>query len=146
MNWDMIFGAANLFALIAWALLILGPRGESVFAILREGAVGLLCLAYASLLILILFVVPEAGSGEADFSSLAGVQAIFASEGGATIGWIHYLAFDLFVGLWIAKKADDIRLARWVQAPILIACFMMGPFGLLIFFIVRRLHRQPQSA
>jgi hypothetical protein len=52
-------------------------------------------------------------------------------------GWIHYLAFDLFVGTWIASEADRLGWNRVVQAPILIATFMFGPIGLLLFFIMR---------
>ena len=51
----------------------------------------------------------------------------------ALAGWVHYLAFDLFVGLWIAARADAMRLSLVVQAPILTATFMFGPLGLLLF-------------
>ncbi|MEO0908688.1 MAG: abscisic acid-deficient protein Aba4 family protein, partial [Pseudomonadota bacterium] len=36
----------------------------------------------------------------------------------------HYLAFDLFVGLWIARDADAKSISRLVQAPILLATLM----------------------
>ena len=48
---------------------------------------------------------------------------------------MHYLAFDLFVGLWIAGRADEIGMSRWLQAPILFTTFMFGPAGLLIFAV-----------
>jgi hypothetical protein len=65
------------------------------------------------------------------------VQAIFASKGGAVVGWIHYLAFDLFVGLWIARDADAKNFSRLLQAPILLATFLAGPLGLLVWLAVR---------
>src|SRR5690606_5829788 len=120
-------------------VLVFAPRHEALYALLREGVVGLLCLAYVVLLGLVLFVLPPAGEAGADFTSIAGVQAVFATPGGVTLGWVHYLAFDLFVGLWIARTSDEIRLSRIVQAPILVATLMFGPFGLLIFLVVKRL-------
>jgi hypothetical protein len=146
MSWESVFGYANLFALLAWLALILLPRGEMLYAVLREGAVGLLCLLYATGLILILFVFPGAGDGGPDFSTIAGVQSIFSTEAGTTVGWVHYLAFDLFVGLWVARRSDEIALSRIVQAPILVATFMFGPFGLLIFLLVRRIHTARTAA
>lgn len=139
MPWDTIFSLANGFAFIAWIALILLPRNELLYSVLREGVIRLLCLLYASALILVMFVLPSDGGG-ADFSTIEGVRSIFATDGGVVIGWVHYLAFDLFVGLWVARRSDEIGLSRLVQAPILVATFMLGPFGLLIFLIVRRIH------
>ena len=52
-------------------------------------------------------------------------------------GWIHYLAFDLFIGGWIAIEADKVGLSRIIQAPILVATFMFGPAGLALFLAMR---------
>ena len=145
MDWAMIFRLANLFALLCWVVLIFAPRQEIIFTLLRDVAVGLLCLLYASVLIMMM-VSPPPGSEGGDFSSIEGVRTLFASDPGITLGWVHYLAFDLFVGLWVAKTADEISLSRIVQAPILAATFIFGPAGLLIFFIVRRIHEARKTA
>jgi len=75
--------------------------------------------------------------GGSSFSSIEGVRNLFASDGGLTVGWIHYLAFDLFVGIWIARDADNKGFSRIVQAPILFFTMMAGPFGLLLWLIIR---------
>lgn len=139
MDWATLFTLANLFALLAWIVLILGPRREAVFAILGEAVIGLLCFCYAVLLIYLMVFASGSAEGP-DFSTIEGVQSIFATDAGIVLGWVHYLAFDLFVGLWIARTSDDIGLSRLAQAPILLATFLFGPFGLLIFLIVRRIH------
>jgi len=69
------------------------------------------------------------------------VQKLFESPGVALAGWVHYLAFDLFVGLWIAMRSDAVGLSRWLQAPILVTTFMFGPIGLLLFAAVERAGR-----
>jgi len=139
--WDGLFGAANLLALIMWAVLILAPRRPVIETLVMYGGAGLLCAAYAVLISLVVTglldpaPLPEAGGG--GFMSIPQVRALFMSDGGVTIGWMHYLAFDLFVGLWIAKDADAKGFSRLVQAPILLLTFMAGPFGLFLWLIIR---------
>jgi hypothetical protein len=78
------------------------------------------------------------GNGAADFTTLAGVQALFDTQGGATVGWIHYLAFDLFVGIWVARNADRRQISRVFQIPVLLCIFMAGPLGLVLYLGLRR--------
>lgn len=138
--WQVIFSAVNIVALLGWIILIFLPRKPlSLTAVLYLG-VGLLCLVYsAGLISLVSGLVDAVGPAdvEANFSSIAGVRGIFASDGGVTVGWTHYLAFDLFVGLWIARDADAKEFSRLVQAPILVATLMAGPLGLLIWLSIR---------
>lgn len=137
--WDTVFGAANMLALVMWAALILLPRWPALLAATLYLGVGLLCLAYTVGIVGILSggFDPVGPGGSADFSSIEGVRAIFASDGGTTIGWIHYLAFDLFTGLWIARDADAKGFSRLLQAPVLLATFLAGPLGLLLWLAIR---------
>jgi len=77
--------------------------------------------------------------GEGGFGSIADVRLLFASDEILLAGWIHYLAFDLFIGAWIARRSDEARIPRLIQAVILGFTFMYGPVGLLLFFMVRAL-------
>ncbi|MDG6078732.1 DUF4281 domain-containing protein [Erythrobacter litoralis] len=141
--WDTVFNIANLLALAMWAILILLPRKPFAMALVLYCGVGLLCLTYVVLLVgLVSGVfdpVREAGAGAANFGdfSLSGIADLFRSEGGVTTGWVHYLAFDLFIGVWIARDADAKGFSRWVQAPILLATFMAGPLGLFVWLLMR---------
>lgn len=135
--WNALFAATNLIALVGWALLVLSPRGKVIETlVLYLGAV-LLCLIYTVLLVLIVSGTVAAGEGGGSFTSIAGIRAIFASDAGVVTGWTHYLALDLFVGLWIAKDADAKAFSRLVQAPVLLLTFVAGPAGLLLWMIVR---------
>jgi len=140
MMWQSIFSAGSILAMIAWAVLILLPRKPLVLSTILYLAIGILSFAYT-----VGFVSLQAGWVDpggtsvpgGSFSSIEGVRALFATDGGLTIGWLHYLAFDLFVGLWIAKDADAKDFSRILQAPILFATFMAGPVGLFVWLIVR---------
>jgi hypothetical protein len=128
MSFDALFGLAGTVAMIGWGCLILLPRWPVVLNGVRYGAVGALSLAYAALVFVWFFRVEGGG-----FGSLAEVRALFQSDPVLLAGWIHYLAFDLFVGVWIATRADTLGIGRLVQAPILLATFLFGPLGLLLF-------------
>ncbi len=146
--WDAAFGAANLLAMIMWAGLILLPRWPALLAGVLYLGVALLCLAYTLGLAGILGGALDPGgaaSGAVDFGSIAGVRSIFATDGGVTVGWIHYLAFDLFAGLWIARDADAKQVSRLIQAPVLLATFFAGPVGLLVWLLLRERRARAQG-
>ena len=81
----------------------------------------------------------DAGAGAIDLTdySVAGIKSLFRSDGAVVLGWTHYLAFDVFTGLWIARDADAKGFSRLFQAPFLIVTFLAGPIGLLGWLIVR---------
>ena len=146
--WPFLFSATNLLAIIGWVLLAAAPRKPAVRSLIMYLGVALLCLTYTVLFALFLSgavdPVRMAGAGEPGFGSIAGVRALFASDGGVVIGWTHYLAFDLFTGLWIASDADNKGFGRLLQLPVLFLTFMAGPVGLLSWLILRE--RRARSA
>jgi hypothetical protein len=131
MDWGQAFKIANTIALLGWLALILMPRKDWLLFGLRRCLITGLCILYAS--VIFLFASDVEGGG---FSTLPQVQALFRSDPVAFAAWVHYLAFDMFVGLWIAEQADQKKIHRLVQAPILIATFLLGPLGLLLFYIL----------
>lgn len=137
--WEVIFGAVNIIALIGWMMLIFLPRSPLPLTAVLYLGVGLLCLVYTAGLVALLggFADPGPGGLQTDFTSLEGIRAIFASDGGVAVGWTHYLAFDLFTGLWIARDADAKGFSRLVQAPVLLATLFAGPLGLLVWLTIR---------
>ena len=142
MNWAILFGFINVLALAGWVMLALLPRGPRLMSVILYGCVAILCLVYLVMLVLLLAKVIDPGavtgtSGQGDFQSIAGIRGLFASDSGIVIGWTHYLAFDLFVGLWIAKDADNKGFSRAVQFPFLVATFLAGPIGLFAWLVTR---------
>lgn len=130
MPFDTLFSFASSAAMAGWLALILLPRWPMLIQSLRLGLVGALSLLY-SLLIFVYFFRVEGGG----FGSIGEVRTLFMSDGVLVAGWVHYLAFDLFIGTWIAVEADRRQFNRVLQAPILLATFLFGPLGLLLFTI-----------
>lgn len=137
MNWDQMFGLTNAIAMIGWLVLAALPRKPLALSAVLYLGVGLLCLAYFALVAASLAgaVDPARVPGTPEPNlldySIAGLRPLFMSDGGIVIGWTHYLAFDLFVGLWIARDADAKGVGRLVQLPFLFLTLMAGPIGLL---------------
>ena len=139
--WATVFAAGNILALLCWALQILGPRNDVVRSVVIYVGVGLLCLTYVVLLALLLSGLVDGGGPGSDqpgtLTSIIGVRALFASDGGVTLGWLHYLALDLFAGMWIARDADAKQFGRVGQGLVLLLTFLAGPAGLLLWLAIR---------
>lgn len=139
MAWAGVFQAVNTVALLLWLILVLAPRWPGVIGQLRIAGAGGLSLFYVVLVAIALTVGFGGRPGSApDFTTIAGVRAIFASDGGVVTGWTHYLALDLFAGLWIAEDSDARRINRFVQTPILALTFLAGPAGLFVHLAMTR--------
>lgn len=139
MTWAALFQAVNLAALLLWLVLILAPRRYGIVNGLRLMGAGGLSLFYVVLVFTALTIGFGAATGPApDFSTIAGIRAIFASDGGVVTGWTHYLALDLFTGLWIAEDADRRGIHRGVQVPVLLLTFLAGPAGLFLHLLLSR--------
>lgn len=132
MSADTVFSIASSTAMAGWMLLILAPRWSVLIAFIRLGLIGALSLTYAVLVFVYFFRVEGGG-----FGSIAEVRALFMSDPVLVAGWVHYLAFDLFIGTWIAVEADKRGYNRLLQAPMLVATFVFGPLGLLLFYFTR---------
>jgi ABA4-like protein len=131
---DLLFRASNLLVLPIWALMILLPRWQWTARIIRSPWVS----ASPALLYGVL-VLPRLGAIWPAVSrpTFPGVEALLASPAGATIAWVHFLAFDLFVGCWIYLDSQERRISSWLMAPVLFLTLMLGPAGFLFYLVVR---------
>ena len=141
---ERLFEWSSLAVMPFWALMILLPRARVTVRVMRApvGPV-LFALLYAALVLprlgalLPLLMRPE----------LPGVAALLGTPEGATIAWVHFLAFDLFVGRWAYLDSRERGVSPWVMAPVLLFTLMFGPLGLLAYLALRALPwRAPELA
>jgi predicted ferric reductase len=126
MSPDAAFQLANPLAMAGWLLLLVAPRARWT-APLVTGVVmpALFALAYGALL------ASQLGVLEGGFGSLDEVARLFENRWALLAGWLHYLAFDLFVGSWEVRDANRNGVHRGLVAPCLVLTFLLGPVGLL---------------
>ena len=126
---EAVFRIANFGAVVAWIVLVLAAAFGWRRALQRFcGSLVPLLLASAYAV-----VVLTHWGGAGDFSSLAGVGLLFRQPAALLAGWLHYLAFDLLVGVMIAERFLDDRLPRILLLPVLPLTFFFGPAGWLAF-------------
>jgi len=125
---DFTFSLANLVAAAGWMALALSPLRPRLAQIVATRAVpGLLAAIYTGLIVLFWH---ESSGG---FGSLDQLAALFSHRGLLLAGWVHYLAFDLFVGAWQVREAERSNVPHLAVLPSLLLTFMFGPIGLLAF-------------
>jgi hypothetical protein len=128
---EQLFSAASMTAVVGWLLLVILPK--SPIARIAAGIVIPLILS-AGYLALIAMHFDGADGG---FGSLADVATLFQKPELLLAGWIHYLAFDLFIGAWEVRDAQRNQIPHLVVIPCLVMTFMLGPIGLLFYFAIR---------
>jgi len=132
MSNETLFSICNTAVLPGWLLLVVLPRwkwtARLVTAVIIPALLGLVYL---------FLILTEFGKTEGGFGSLAQVQQLFANPAMVVAGWIHYLAFDLFIGSWEVRDAQRLGLSHWLVIPCLVLTFLFGPIGLLLYFALR---------
>ena len=129
---DSLFSTSNLVAMSGWLLLTVAPRWKFTRILVTSGLIPIL-LGAAYLILVALFF----GEGEGSFSSLNGVMALFQNPWAVLAGWIHYLAFDLFIGSWEVRDSEKYAISHFLVIPCLFLTFMFGPVGLVLYVIIR---------
>ncbi|AYQ36046.1 ABA4-like family protein [Runella sp. SP2] len=131
---ETAFQIANLLVFPQWMLMIFAPQWKGTQWLVKSYLVPvLLACIYAY------YIFSGAPLDFQDFSSFSGIKNLFAKGGDTALlaGWIHYLAFDLVAGSAVLQDAKQKNIPhRWVVLP-LFFCFMLGPVGLLMYWVVR---------
>ena len=131
MTVEQAFSLLNLIAVLGWLPLLLLPRRPWTATVVPVVVPSLLAVVYVAL------VATTLPSSEGGFSSLAGVRMLFANPWALLAGWTHYLAFDLFIGGWELRDAQQRGVPHLLVVPALILTFLLGPAGLLVYLAIR---------
>ncbi len=132
MKAETLFQICNSAAPVGWLLMAIVPRWTWTKKIVLSGLFPLvLGLVYLGI------IVTTFGSSEGNFNSLAGVMKLFENPYAVTAGWIHYLAFDMFIGAWEVNDSQKHGISHWLVIPCLFFTLMFGPIGLILYFVIR---------
>lgn len=127
-----VFSYANLLVLPMWLLLIVLPKWK-VTRFLTDYKLVPITL---SLIYVIFITLTFQAEGGLDFGSLSSVMNLFTKENAVLAGWVHYLAFDLLIGMWMVQKNRTLQVHQLLMAPCLFFTFMAGPLGFLLFLSI----------
>ncbi|WP_046744102.1 ABA4-like family protein [Kordia zhangzhouensis] len=128
-----VFKIVGMLAMSMWLLLIFLPKWKVTRFFIDYKIVPIvLSIIYA-----VYITKAMIAGGGMDFGSLKSVMQLFTVENAVLAGWIHYLAFDLLVGMWIVNQNKTLKIHPVIIAPCLLGTFMLGPIGFLAFMIIR---------
>jgi Domain of unknown function (DUF4281) len=137
LNPAFVYKATNLIALVGWlAIAIAAPSRPWASKVWRVTGIALpvfFALIYITMMALDRTSTSSPGGS---FSSLEGVQILFTRPALVAAGWVHYLAFDMFIGTWMSRRAGELEIPHWQVLPCLFFTLMLGPIGFLLFSLL----------
>ena len=132
MSAETIFALCNALILPGWLLLIVAPAWKWTARLISGVILPAILAAFYILLLLTHY-----GGSQGGFGSLAEVSVLFQNPNLLLAGWIHYLAFDLFIGSWEVRDAQRLGIHHLLVVPCLILTLLFGPAGLLLYLALR---------
>lgn len=132
---ERVFAIANAIVLVGWLALVLAPLRRPLLVLVARIAAAAVAGIYVTLLVRGLVAGPGLPEG-AGFATLAGVEALFASRAAILGGWVHFLAFDLFVASWAVEDAPRAGVPHLLVVPAILLTLLAGPAGLLLYLVV----------
>lgn len=132
MSPEQLFSLCGTLVLPGWLLLVFLPRWKWTARLVCPVLIPLLLA-----LVYLWLVATTFGRTPGGFGSLADVSLLFQNPRALLAGWIHYLAFDLFIGSWEVRDAQRVGLHHLLVVPCLVLTFLFGPVGLLLYFALR---------
>jgi len=143
MTLETIFSLCSGLAMVGWLGLVFLPKSPIARDLLPSVIIPvLLGITYAYLM----FSFREEAPAEGGFGTLQEVKALFGVDALLLAGWIHYLAFDLFIGAWILRDSQDHQINHFLILLCLFFTLMAGPFGLLLYLALRAVLRSTEKS
>lgn len=138
MNYDQLFNLINLTVAPFWLLMAVFPRWRWTQRIIASPLIALPpALIYAFL------VLPQVVGILSYLSSPTAttIAQLLGTPEGTTIGWAHFLAFDLLIGRWAYLDSQGRGIHPLIMLFPLFFIFMLGPVGFLLYLLIRGVYQ-----
>ncbi|MFZ4827862.1 MAG: ABA4-like family protein [Phototrophicaceae bacterium] len=136
-----ILQIGNLVVLPFWFMMIFLPHVKWARRIVSSLYVSILPAALYLLMSVLLYSGQTTSSMSlADFATLTPetLAALFSDPYLAVLGWMHYLAFDLWVGRWIYLDGIERGVHPILRGVAMLFTFLLGPIGYLLYLLFRQ--------
>jgi hypothetical protein len=131
-DYEALFSFVGILSFIGWGALAISPLRLTTLVLVVRVVSILLALIYTFFLFSLWGQEPTVS-----YLSLADVASGFSNEGHLLTGWVHFLAFDLFIGTWQVERASKVGVSHIVLLPCLLLTFLFGPLGLMLFLMIQ---------
>jgi hypothetical protein len=146
MTADAIFRICGMLAMLGWLCLLTTPLWPKSSRERLPRLVGAICIPAIIAATYTLLIATHWAGHRGGFNTLDDVMLLFTDRWLVTAGWIHYLAFDLFIGGWELEDSRGRGVPHLVMIPVLLLTFLFGPIGLLAYLGLRLLFRKKAAA
>ena len=139
---DGLFRVCGMLAMLGWLCLLSTPLWPKRY---RETVPRLIGAIVIPALIAVVYtgvIVTHWAGHPGGFNSLDAVMQLFTDRWLVVAGWVHYLAFDLFIGGWELAESRQRGIPHLLLVPFLLLTFFFGPIGFLSFLAVRSFFRK----
>lgn len=134
---ELLFTIPMYAVLPFWLLMIFLPTWRWTQRIVQSPWIAVVpAVAYAAL------TLPNVTDVLPAFSppTIDSLTALLATPTGATIAWLHFLAFDLLVGRWIYLDSREQGFNPIYVSVILVPAFLLAPIGFVAYLLLRVLY------
>ena len=135
---EMLYFWINIGVLPFWLLIIFFPKSHLCkYLVTSIFPIFLLSCAYV-------FILYQAFLSSFDFTGnfnlylgLSSISELFRDDLYLLMFWTHFVAVNLFIGGWILKDSNKFGINKIVLAFPLIITYLIGPIGILLYWLVR---------
>lgn len=132
MNWELVYTISNAIVLPAWIMLLFAPKSSLAKNTLYNYAYPIvLAIGYAFFILIGTY--QNWGVDNSGMHSLASLRNAFNNDMVLIAAWMHYLCFDMLIGIWIAKRASASNSNSILTKICLFLTLMFGPIGFLVY-------------
>ena len=142
---EVLFWFSSLYILPFWVMMWFAPYHERTAALMKNEWIYLAPLAVAYTVAVLPNIIDIFILLGSEMPTPAIVVDMFSERDVILVGWLHYLAFDLFVGRWTWKRLVATEQPIYVSFPVLLFSMMVAPLGALLGLIVTRDYQENQD-
>jgi hypothetical protein len=141
-----LFRLCGTLAMLGWLCLVLTPLWPKSVRERLPRLIGAICIPAVISVAYTGMILTHWAGHPGGFNSLDAVMLLFTSRRLVTAGWVHYLAFDLFIGGWEIADSRQRGIPHLLMIPLLLLTFLFGPMGLLAYLGLRLFFRKNRVA
>ena len=129
----LIFSISSKVILLGWIVLFAFPNWAIGDKVILYGVFVVIAIAYIYYLTIGIKTPVRSEHGKPGFFAMRNVLALFDNSNLSLASWMHIIAFDLIVGLFIRTQGALLDIEHWKLIPCYFMTLMFGPIGLLLF-------------
>ena len=132
---EAMFWFSSLWIIPLWSLMWFLPRHKITARVMNDLRICLLPLLIPYTVMVLPNILDIFITLGSEMPTPELVIEFFQEDEVILIGWLHFLAFDIFVGRYIWKRMLAFDRPIYVSMPILILSMMVAPLGFLLGII-----------